>query len=148
MKLEKVIIKKSCSVCKDIFELDYFAKNKASKDGCGSKCKTCVKEYNKKYRSDPSNKSKAVKYKKNRYNKERHPLGYTAVYYLPEEHYVGITLNVKARMNKHKNEGRISDGYEILGWFERSVDAHLFETLLHVRGYRGYFNGTSNPYDQ
>ena len=141
-----MINRKECKNCKGEFLLIEFAKNKVSKDGRGSKCKSCVKDYNKEYRDKPNNKARAKKYKKNRYDKERHPLNYTAVYYLPEEHYIGITLNVTARMSQHKNSGRITQGYEILAWFERSVDAHLFETMLHVRGYRGYFNGKSNPY--
>ena len=63
--------------------------------------------------------------------------GYTYVYYLPEEHYVGITTSISNRMKSHKRT-KIVDGMEILARFERHVDAHLFETMLHQRGYNGY----------
>ena len=43
-------------------------------------------------------------------------------------------------MSDHRNlrHGRITEGYEILAYFEREVDAHLLETMLHQRGYHGY----------
>lgn len=59
-------------------------------------------------------------------------------YYLPEEHYIGITRNFRNRLSKHKTMGKITEGAEIVAYFERSVDAHYLETLFHMRGYRGY----------
>ena len=61
-----------------------------------------------------------------------------AVYYLPEEHYVGVSVNVRYRINKHRHLGRVVDGWEVIAVFERGVDAHWFETLFHMRGYNGY----------
>ena len=63
--------------------------------------------------------------------------GLIRVYYLPEEHYVGITNHISHRMGAHTTSNYITDGYEILGAFERAVDAHALEVQLHQRGYRG-----------
>ena len=64
--------------------------------------------------------------------------GYYYLYYLPEHHYVGVTNWVHDRMYKHRRAGRITEGYEVIAKFERAVDAHLLETLLHQRGYLGF----------
>ncbi len=61
------------------------------------------------------------------------------VYYLPEEHYVGITNDVAARCSAHRRRyGRITEGFEVLASFERRVDAAWFEVMLHQRGYHGF----------
>ena len=62
----------------------------------------------------------------------------TILYYLPEEHYMGITNNLRRRLQKHRRNGKITEGHEVIGRFERHVDAHLVETMFHVRGYNGY----------
>ena len=64
--------------------------------------------------------------------------GYTYVYYLPEEHYVGITNDVVRRMRVHRHKGKIVDDYEIIARFERAVDAHSLETMFHQRNYNGF----------
>ena len=63
---------------------------------------------------------------------------WTFLYYLPESHYVGITSNITKRMIQHRSSDKIIDGFEILGKFERRVDAHYVETLFHLRGYQGF----------
>ena len=63
--------------------------------------------------------------------------GYS-VYYIPEEHYVGMSKNVYGRINKHRHLGKIVDGYEVLQSFENPIAAHLMETRLHLMGYNGY----------
>ena len=68
--------------------------------------------------------------------KAKYP-GYS-VYYLPEEHYVGMSESVTTRMTKHKHLGRIVEGMEILASFDSPIRAHLFETTLHLMGYRGF----------
>lgn len=75
------------------------------------------------------------KYGSNTHSKHTHAI---CVYYLPEHHYIGMTNNISYRMRKHKTDGNITEGYEILAYFERGVDAHYFETLLHMRGYNGF----------
>ena len=63
--------------------------------------------------------------------------GYS-VYYIPEEHYVGMSNNPKYRIAKHKHLGKITEGWEILFSFENPILAHLMETKLHLMGYNGY----------
>ena len=67
--------------------------------------------------------------------------GFFSLYYLPEEHYIGITDCVKRRIDHHSANGKITEGYEVIAKFERSVDAHLLETMFHMRGYNGYNDG-------
>ena len=59
------------------------------------------------------------------------------VYYLPEEHYVGITNYVANRISQHRRGGKLTDNHEVLASFEREVDAKWFEIQLHQRGYLG-----------
>jgi len=63
--------------------------------------------------------------------------GYS-VYYIPEEHYVGMSNNPKFRMAKHKHLGKITEGWEVLHSFDNPILAHLMETRLHLMGYNGY----------
>ncbi len=63
---------------------------------------------------------------------------YHHVYYLPEEHYIGMTNNIKRRMRMHTVKGKFTEGFEIIASFERSVDAHYLETMFQMRGYNGY----------
>lgn len=67
-----------------------------------------------------------------------------SVYYLPEEHYVGMTNNLNRRLSHHKHTGKIIDNFEIVCYFKRQVDAHLYETWLHAMGYHGFFVGHYN----
>jgi hypothetical protein len=90
------------------------------------------KNYNREKESDRQSK----KYAKSRDE-------YFSVYYLPEEHYVGMTNNIKNRMKDHRCSGKFIDDFEILATFEKQVDAHLFETLLHSMDYNGFFVGNT-----
>ena len=55
------------------------------------------------------------------------------VYYLPEEHYIGMTNYLKRRMYQHRKKGKCTEGMEIVACFERSVDAHWsFETGYYL----------------
>ena len=63
--------------------------------------------------------------------------GYYYVYYLPEEHYIGISGNLRNRFYHHD---KCTFQWEIVARFEREVDAAWFETLFHQRGYNGYQN--------
>ena len=64
--------------------------------------------------------------------------GFTSVYYLPEEHYVGMTGRVKKRMSAHKSAGKNIINYKILRVFENEIEAHLYETQLHWMGFGGF----------
>ena len=63
--------------------------------------------------------------------------GYYSVYYLPEEHYAGVTSGVKARMRLHKHSGMMTDGFEIVFTTESKREALDFEAKLHSMGYNG-----------
>jgi hypothetical protein len=77
-------------------------------------------------------------YSKNyRKQKENTYPGYS-VYYIPEEHYVGMSKNVEIRIQKHSALGKITDGWEVIQSFENPIRAHLMETQLHLIGYNGY----------
>lgn len=105
-------------------------------------------------RKDPEaqRKYKSEYYKKNRdrlrkRDNERYRLrkdAYYSVYYLPEEHYIGSTCYIRKRLNEHARRGKIIDGWVVIAWFEREVDAYWFEILFHQRGYNGFRTKTHN----
>lgn len=106
-----------CNIEKSVDE--FFLKKSRGKVNWQGYCKECTYKQKKAWRESKKD-------------------GLTYVYYLPEEHYVGITNHVDSRMREHKKI-RITDNYEIIAKFERRVDAHWFETMLHQRGYNGFY---------
>lgn len=60
------------------------------------------------------------------------------LYYLPEEHYIGITCRPKLRMQAHKTNGFYVNDVEWIANFERQVDAAWLEIMFHQRGYNGF----------
>ena len=99
-----------------------------------------MREYNSKRKKEDSDFiEKQREYSRKKYLKKRQ--NYFTVYYLPEEHYVGMTNCLKRRLSAHKSQGKIIDGWEVVANFKRAVDAHLFETRLHCMGYEGFFVG-------
>jgi predicted GIY-YIG superfamily endonuclease len=60
------------------------------------------------------------------------------VYLLPNENYVGTTMNVVERMSKHRIVNkRNTNNYRILSSFSNREDALELEELLHNMGYDG-----------
>lgn len=95
-----------------------------------------LKEYNKKYYEN--NKQKQKSYRKDWYHENvKKDTHLPCVYYLPEEHYIGITKNLKRRIKAHNHSGKITEGYEVVAYFERYVDAMYLEVMFHQRGYNG-----------
>ena len=130
---------KLCRKCNTVKLREEFHKNKRNSHGMDDRCKACAKAY----QQTPESKLR---------NKVRHSKrqdGYTYVYYIPEHHYVGITVDPYRRMARHRSEGKVTEGYEILARFEREVDAHWFENKLHMRGYQGskYMRQTRTLYN-
>lgn len=111
---------KTCSRCKVEQPLSEFHKYKGRRDGRQNYCKKCCAAVNRNT------------------GKRRRKSGLTYLYYLPEEHYVGITNDVYPRMALHKNAGNITEGYEIIAEYNHRVEAHLDETILHCMGYNGF----------
>ena len=98
-----------------------------------AKNKKKLQEYNKEYseKKREANRERSRKW----YENTKH---LPCVYYLPEEHYIGVTSTFRTRMNRHSSAGKIVDGAEILCYFEREIDAHYLETLFHMRNYNGF----------
>lgn len=127
---------RTCNKCHIEKTLDEYNKHPQGPLGKDTICKDCKAQYAREYRKKNPEKIKAdnVKFKKKYLNETN---GY-AVYYLPEEHYVGFTNSIRSRMNDHKKRGKCIDGYEILCICESPIDAHLYETMFHQRGYNGF----------
>ena len=53
------------------------------------------------------------------------------VYYLPEEHYCGITRRLSHRMGYHRTQGHIPDNYRVLACYETKAEARHHENLMH-----------------
>lgn len=128
-------MEKLCSNCNLNKSLNEFYKHKKNKDNLSYHCKDCISLKRKEYREN--NRVKLSKYHKN-YRKENEVINGYALYYLPEEHYVGFTNNVKSRLRSHKQKGRIIDGFEIIGVYSCPIYTHLLETRLHLIGYNGF----------
>jgi hypothetical protein len=64
--------------------------------------------------------------------------GYYYVYYLPEEHYCGITNSLVNRMIDHRKKGKNTDNYRILYSSKDKKDAcyheALFQSTLAIEG--------------
>ena len=108
---------KTCKKCGITLELTKFSKHLSNKDGRSGSCVSCLEKQ----------------------RQEKHKLkdGF-AVYYLPEEHYVGITNNPTYRMKKHRKNGKSTFQMEIIGIFNNPFDAIILEAEFHRRGYNGF----------
>jgi len=100
--------------------------------------------YNKKWQADNKEYVKAqreankdVKNAKNRAYRKSLNDGHYSVYYLPEEHYVGVTGSTRQRMHKHNHDGMITEGLEVVYTTKSKEDAYSFEAKLHSMGYNG-----------
>ena len=64
------------------------------------------------------------------------------LYYLPEEHYIGVTNQPRLRVFNHKHSGRHTLDLEVVCTFSNKKDALLCERLFHSIGYNGAgYNG-------
>ena len=64
--------------------------------------------------------------------------GVFSLYYLPEEHYVGVTKYVmRKRLSEHKNNNKIVEGAEVVCQFKNRREALDAERHLHSIGYNG-----------
>ena len=68
--------------------------------------------------------------------------GLTILYYLKEEHYIGICScrNYWRRLHQHRKAGNHTLDATVVSFYKRRVDAHFVETLFHVNGYNGFRN--------
>jgi NAD-dependent SIR2 family protein deacetylase len=109
-----------CSRCKKEKPFSDFHNDKARKNGMARYCKPCKKDYDK-HGNNPKLWDKYI------------------VYYLPKHRYVGMTMNIKRRINQHTTkENRNVEGYRILLSTKSKRIAHLAETFLHIIGFDGF----------
>ena len=110
----------NCSKCQVKKPYSEFHKDKNRINGVTRYCKPCKKDYDK-HGADPKLWNKYI------------------VYYLPNHRYVGMTMNIRRRINQHiTKEGRDVDGYKILIATKSKRMAHLVETFLHIIGFNGF----------
>ena len=75
-------------------------------------------------------------YQKKHYDKTL--LDYYVVYYLPKEHYCGVTNNPERRMTVHKSYGNDPEGWRVLSCHDTLLEARHQENLFHsVLGIEG-----------
>lgn len=118
-----------CYKCKRTKKKSLFHKDNSRSSGVASYCKACKKKSDSKRAGNYGDKDDKGNYI------------YT-VYYLPEEHYVGMTKDIGKRIKDHKKLGKITEGYEIIGQYSDPKMAHLVETRMHLMGYNGFhYNG-------
>tara|TARA_R110000744_G_C18935989_1_gene513741 strand:+ start:124 stop:516 length:393 start_codon:yes stop_codon:yes gene_type:complete len=120
------------------------------------------KEYAKRYRAANKEKLAALnkrwkqdnkevmKEQKKFYNESLKDNFYT-LYYLPEEHYIGVTCRPEMRMKQHRGEfSRITEGYEVVSTFNTKKEALDVERFMHdYLGYNGKnLNYNTKKYDR
>ena len=109
------------------------------------------KESSKKYYDKIHSDSEAVKKENKRKYEERaareeNKVNVFYVYLLPNEHYVGYTNDFKRRIKEHQKIDTRRDssksmdtaGAVILKAFFCPMEAHLYETKQHIKGYKGF----------
>ena len=70
--------------------------------------------------------------------RDSHKDGLYTVYYLKEDHYVGITSNLSYRLFVHKSKcNRHVEDVEIVGKYKTKAEAERVEAALHAMGYLG-----------
>ena len=110
----------NCSKCKVKKPCSEFHKDRNRPTGRSRYCKPCKADYDK-YGSNDKLRRKYI------------------VYYLPKHKYVGMTMNIKRRINQHiTQENRNVDRYKILMATKSKRIAHLVETFLHIIGFNGF----------
>jgi len=113
-------MKQVCSSCKKNKDYSEYHKDRTRKNGIQRYCKECKRFLDKE--------GYVPKYR-----------GKYIIYYLPKERYVGMTLNLKKRINAHeKRDRRDITGYRVLLTIKNKKIAHIVETLFHLFGFRGF----------
>ena len=104
-----------------------FNKDRTRKDGLSYSCKNCKNITMAAYRVNSRDKIKEyVLSQKNDFH---------TLYYLPEEHYIGITCQPRTRMRLHKSHGNHILDYETVATFKTKREALDAERYLHSIGY-------------
>ena len=110
---------KKCTFCKIEKDLSEFHKCiKSNATYLRSYCKECGRKQRRDWRDSKKD-------------------GEWYVYYLPEEHYVGVTSLIEDRIKVHQRQGNIIDGYEIIAKYNHPALALMVEALFHYCDYNG-----------
>jgi hypothetical protein len=112
----KTKVCKVCNIEKELLEFHKCIKQNATY--LRSYCKECGRKQRRQWRNDKKD-------------------GLWYVYYLPEEHYVGITSLIEDRLKTHEREGKIIDNYEIIAKYNHPALALMTEALFHYCDYNG-----------
>jgi predicted GIY-YIG superfamily endonuclease len=127
---------KECIKCNTTKPYSEFNKRKDSKDGFRNDCSECLNERTK--NNYHNNVESISKRRKELHKLQKHkPL----VYLLKKEQYVGVTENIKKRMNRHSSCGRLVDDVVVLMDFKSRTEALELECFLHELGYKGKHRG-------
>ena len=89
--------------------------------------------------SDEERKERIAETNRRWYRKKskEHLTDYWCIYYLPEEHYCGITRNMFNRMKSHAKKFNI-EGYRVLATANTYEEAIAIETEFHLMGMNGH----------
>ena len=83
-------------------------------------------------------KDRVRKRSKSIYDKAK--LDHYVVYYLPEEHYCGVTSHLRGRLVKHEKDGNSTEGWRVLYASEDEMEAVVkeaeFQIVLGMNGHR------------
>ena len=82
-------------------------------------------------------KNKSAMLKKIRAYKATLKDDFYTVYYLKEEHYIGVTNQPKIRMQNQKRNGKHVLDYEVVTTVKTKREALDIESLLHKLNYNG-----------
>jgi hypothetical protein len=112
---------KNCTKCKQVKPLsDYY--NNGTGKGKRPECKKCCLA-------------------DTRMRRKRDLDGYWRVYKLPSENYVGITSDIRRRVNSHRSGKQTAaknvDDIKILAKYKRVEWAIIHEAVYHLLGYDG-----------
>lgn len=69
--------------------------------------------------------------------KEKKKTSFYSLYYLPEEHYIGVTNQLDLRMLNHRCKGKVTEGYEVIMNTHTKREALNIERRFHKFGFRG-----------
>jgi len=90
---------KTCTSCKEVKGVELFSKHKSKPDGLHSECKSCVKEYSRKYRQE--NKGRRKDYYKNYYEKNQNAMRAKVQKWAKENPDKNRAKAAKRRSRKH-----------------------------------------------
>lgn len=141
----KVNIDKKCLKCNEVKEINYFSKDKSSKDGYLTQCKCCRKKYYKLNKNLYDRTEYMKKYKNDNKSRRNDKLKIRRKYDI----LFNLSNNIRSRINEtFKNNGyyKKSKTQEILGCSFEELKHYLeskFEPWMNWEN-RGLYNGDFN----